>query len=183
MRLVRSVTLPELDSRCGANLTYRALIECGETRQRLGMANLPLRPDSYNALYDLATCLLDPLIDYFGSIRLTYGFASSALTKHIQRGIAPRLDQHAACEHSSGGTQTCERGGAACDFIVDDEDMKEVADWIIAKLPFDRLYFYGPDRPIHVSFSPAPAGEAFSMMRTASGRLIPRTYELHPSNR
>ena len=176
MRLVRSLTLPELDSRCGTNLTYRALIECGETRQRLGLANLPLQPESYNALYDLATQLLDPLIDYFGSIRLTYGFASSALTKHIQRGIAPRLDQHAACEHNSRGTPICERGGAACDFIVDDQDMKEVADWIIANLPFDRLYFYGSDRPIHLSHSPNAAGQAITMSPTKSGRLVPRPY-------
>ena len=182
MRLGRSVTIPDLDSRCGANLTYRALIECGETRQRLGISNLPLRAESYNALYDLATELLDPVIDYFGSVRLTYGFASSALTRHIQRGIAPKLDQHAACEHGARGTLICDRGGAACDFIVDDEDMKEVADWIIANLPFDRLYFYGSDRPIHVSFSSAPAGEAFSLSRAASGRLVPRTYELKRSS-
>ena len=176
MRLVRSLTLPELDSRCGTNLTYRELIECGETRQRLGIANLPLRPESYNALYDLATQLLDPVIDYFGSIRLSYGFASSALTKQIHRGIAPRLDQHAACEHTSRGTLTCERGGAACDFIVDEEDMKEVAAWIIAKLPFDRLYFYGSDRPIHLSFSTTPSREAYSLSRTKNGRLMPHPY-------
>ncbi|MGE8453813.1 MAG: DNA phosphorothioation-associated putative methyltransferase, partial [Pseudomonadales bacterium] len=55
MRLVRSTTIPDLDSPCGANLTYRALIECGETRHRLGIPNLPLRHDTYNALHDLAT--------------------------------------------------------------------------------------------------------------------------------
>lgn len=176
MRLVRSPTIPDLDSRCGANLTYRTLIECGETRQRLGVANLPLRPESYNALFDLATELLDPVIEYFGSIRLTYGFASAVLTRHIQRGIAPKLDQHSACEHGARGLLICDRGGAACDFVVEDEDMKEVADWIIANLPFDRLYFYGRDRPIHVSFAQNPKREAIAMMRTASGRLLPRPF-------
>lgn len=176
MRLVRSLTLPDLDSRCGTNLTYRDLIECGETRQRLGIANLPFRPESYNALYDLATQLLDPLIDYFGSIRLTYGFASSSLTSHIHRAIAPRLDQHAACELGSRGARICDRGGAACDFVVEHEDMKEVADWIIANLPFDRLYFYGSDRPIHLSYSPNAAGQATTMSRTKSGRLVPRPF-------
>ena len=177
MRLVRSLTLPELDSRCGTYLTYRALIECGETRLRLGIANLPLRPESYNALYDLATQLLDPVIDYFGSICLTYGFASTTLTKHIRQGIAPKLDQHAACEHNGRSRAICERGGAACDFIVDHEDMKEVANWIIENLPFDRLYFYGADRPIHLSFSPNLSREAFSLSHTRNGRLIPRPYE------
>ncbi len=177
MRLVRSLTLPDLDSRCGTNLTYRALIECGETRQRLGIANLPLRPESYNALYDLATELLDPVIDYFGSIRLTYGFATSSLTRNIERGIAPKLDQHAACEHGARGSLICARGGAACDFVIEDEDMKEVADWIVVNLRFDRLYFYGPDRPIHLSFSATPALEAFAMLRTSSGRLLPRPFK------
>jgi DNA phosphorothioation-associated putative methyltransferase len=174
--LIRSESIPDLDSRCGANFRYRDFIECGETQKRLGVQNVPLRAETYNALFDLATELLDPLIDYFGSIRLTYGFASAGLTKHIAHGIAPRLDQHAACEHSTRRTPVCERGGAACDFIVEDEDMKEVANWIVRCLPFDRLYYYGPERPVHVSYSRTPAGEAFSMVPSRTGKLIPRPF-------
>jgi DNA phosphorothioation-associated putative methyltransferase len=174
--LVRSNDLPDLDSLCGRHLRYRDLIECGETRAVLGISNLPLRPESYNALYDLASSVLDPVIDYFGSVRLTYGFASAKLTAKIEGGIAPRLDQHAACEHTARGGLICDRRGAACDFLVEDEDMRDVADWIISNLTFDRLYFYGPGRPIHVSFSETPSQQAFSMVRTASGRLMPRSY-------
>ena len=53
--------------------------------------------------------------------------------------------------------------------------MREVAEWIIRNLPFDRLYFYGPGLPIHVSHSPTPAGAAFAMATSSSGRRIPRT--------
>lgn len=173
-RLVPSRTIPQLNARCGANFCYRDFIECGETQKRLGLHNVPLRAETYNALYALATQLLDPLIEYFGSIRLTYGFASPGLTKHIAGGIAPRLDQHAACEHGSRQRLVCDRGGAACDFIVEDEDMKEVADWIVRSLPFDRLYYYGPARSIHLSYGPVPAGEAYAMSPTRSGRLMPR---------
>lgn len=175
-RIVPSRSIPELDTRCGANFCYRDFIECGETQQRLGLHNVPLRAETYNALYALATQLLDPLIDYFGSIRLTYGFASPGLTKHIARGIAPRLDQHAACEHGRRETLVCDRGGAACDFIVDDENMTEVADWIVRNLPFDRLYYYGPTRSVHLSYGPVPAGEAYEMSPTRSGRLMPRPF-------
>lgn len=154
MCLGRSTSIPDLDSRCGASLTYRSLIQCGETRQRLGIANLPLNPDTYNALHDLATQILDPVIAYFGSIRLTYGFSSTELTRNIHRRIAPKLDQHAACERGPKGAPVCERGGAGCDFFVEDEDMRQVAEWIVANLPFDRLYFYGSDRPVHVSYPP-----------------------------
>lgn len=175
-RLEPSMSIPNLDAMCGTRLTYRALIECGETQQRLGLNNVPVNPATFNAMYKLATVLLDPIIDYYGPIRLTYGFASLALTKQIQRKIAPKLDQHAGCEHSANGGPICQRGGAACDFIVDDEDMLEVTQWIINHLPFDRLYYYGPDRPIHVSYSAEPARLAYIMTPIRGGKLIPRAF-------
>ena len=54
--------------------------------------------------------------------------------------------------------------------------MREVADWIIANLPFDRLYFYGSDRPIHLSYAPSDLREATEMKAGPSGRLVPRKY-------
>jgi DNA phosphorothioation-associated putative methyltransferase len=176
MRLVPSRTLPQIDEPCGAHFTYRDLIECGQTQRRLGIANLPLRSETFNALHSLCVELLDPLIDYFGAIQLTYGFASPELTKHIQGAISPKLDQHASCELTSRGAPVCARGGAACDFLVEDEDMAAVADWIVANLPFDRLYFYGHNRPLHMSWSSNPASEAFALVRGPSGRLLPKPY-------
>jgi len=54
--------------------------------------------------------------------------------------------------------------------------MREVSDWIIANLPFDRLYFYADDRPIHLSFGPQNARAAYKMQKTASGAVVPRRY-------
>ncbi|MEI8304081.1 MAG: DNA phosphorothioation-associated putative methyltransferase [Burkholderiales bacterium] len=176
MRLVRSERLPDLDQRCGANFTFRDFIECGETQLRLAVRNVPRNPQTYNALYDLAVHILDPLIDYFGAIKLTYGFCSAELGRHIHRRVAPALDQHAALEVNRLGRQICPRGGAACDFLVEHEDMSEVADWIIANTSFDRLYFYGADRPVHVSYSPAGARQAFRMIESKTGQLLPRKY-------
>lgn len=176
MRLRRSTTTPDVDTRCGARFTYRELIECGETRARLGLANIPRNPETFNALYDLAVKLLDPLVEYFGSIRLTYGFCSLELARHIKTRVAPALDQHAAHELNRSGEPICARGGAACDFIVEDEDMREVADWIIGNLPFDRLYFYGSARPIHLSYAPSELREATEMWAGPSGRLVPKRY-------
>jgi hypothetical protein len=176
--LMRSKVLPTLDQSCGSHFTYRHFVECGDTQQQLGIGNVPRNPDTYNALHDLATLILDPVIDYFGPIRLTYGFCSHELGMHIHRQVAPRLDQHAASECGPTGKRICDRGGAACDFIVDDEDMVEVADWIIANLPFDRLYFYGDRLPIHVSYSSIPAGLAYKLTMSKSGRRTP-----HPLRR
>jgi DNA phosphorothioation-associated putative methyltransferase len=176
MRLARSERLPDLDQACGKRFTFRSFIECGETQQRLGLNNLPLNPATYNALYDLATQLLDPVADYFGGIRLTYGFCSAELGRHISKRVAPKLDQHAACEVGARKAPICDRLGASCDFVVDDENMREVANWIIANLPFDRLYFYGADRPIHLSYGPQNSRAAYEMRCTASGAVVPRPY-------
>jgi DNA phosphorothioation-associated putative methyltransferase len=176
MRLVRSTSIPDLDQACGSHFTYRSFIECGETQRRLGIRNLPLNPATYNALFDLATQILDPVIDYFGGIRLTYGFCSTELNRNITSGVAPRIDQHASCEVGSKGTLICKRAGASCDFMVDDEDMLDVADWILKNLPFDRLYVYGEKRPIHVSVGPESSKQAFHLKVTPSGRVIPTSW-------
>lgn len=174
--LRRSTRAPELDDRCGRFLRYRDLVECGETQRRLAIANQPLRVESYNALYDLAVNVLDPVIDYFGGIKLTYGLCSAALGKHIKSRVAPKLDQHAASERNSRGGLICSRGGAACDFLVEDEHMAEVADWIISNTAFDRLYYYGADRPLHISYGPGHSRQAFTMKASTNGSLIPSRY-------
>jgi DNA phosphorothioation-associated putative methyltransferase len=176
--LTRSKKVPHLDTSCGRYLTYRQLIECGETQQATGISNLPKEPESYSALYDLAENVLDPVIEYFGSIKLTYGFCSPALSRKIKGRIAPQLDQHAAHEKNRTGKHVCSRLGAAVDFLVEDEDMGGVVDWISENVSFDRLYFYGPDRPIHVSYSPTPKGEIVEFARVKnSQKLVPRVRE------
>jgi DNA phosphorothioation-associated putative methyltransferase len=171
-------TIPDLDEKCGVNFRFRDFIECGETQQRLSISNLPRSPNTYNALFQLATQILDPITDYFGAIKLTYGFCSGELGKHIKERVEPSLDQHASHEKKKNGKFICERLGAACDFIVEDEDMREVADWIIENLPFDRLYFYGSARPLHVSFGPSNQRSAFEIQKLEGNKIIPKSYKL-----
>lgn len=107
---------------------------------------------------------------------MTYGFASQALTKHIKGRIAPELDQHASHELNRLGRPICSRLGAAVDFRVEDEDMLEVARWVMKNLPFDRLYVYGADRPIHLSFSSQPNRSAFLMRQNRPGSYTPAKF-------
>lgn len=172
--LVRSRSIPSLDDPCGRFLTFRDLIECGETQAETGIDNLPKRVESWNALYELAEQVLDPVIDWYGMVRLTYGFCSPELSRKIVGRIDPKLDQHASCEQNRLGNPVCTRQGAAADFIVDDEDMREVAQWVVTNTPFDRLYFYGPDLPIHVSYGPENNRQVVQMMKGKQGRLLPR---------
>ena len=175
---MRATTIPDLDDACGQYLTFRQLIECGETQKRTGLQNLPKQSESYNALHDLAMQVLDPVIDYFGMIQLTFGFCSPALAKEIPGRIYPKLDQHAAHELNRRGRPICERFGAAVDFTIEDESMREVAQWVVANTPFDRLYFYGDNKPIHVSFGPNQERQLVLMLPSKSGRLVPRVVSL-----
>jgi len=167
-------TLPQLDDPCGEHFRYRDFIACGETQTKTNLPNIPQQVETYNALTCLATQILDPVIDYFGGIALTYGFCSRELAKHISGRIAPALDQHASYELNTRWQPICKRLGAAVDFIVTDESIFEVAQWIVQHTPFDRLYFYGARRPLHVSYGPDNRQEIVIMKENCDGRRIPQ---------
>lgn len=173
-RLRSASTLPDLDSLCGEYHTFRDFIECGETQAKTGLPNLPKQAETYNALADLAQHVIDPVMDYFGGIALTYGFCSPELAKHIPGRVDPKRDQHASFERNTRGNLICERKGAACDFIVPDENMLEVAQWIVQNTPFDRLYFYGNDKPLHVSYGEEHSRVIVLMLPGKSERLVPK---------
>ena len=175
-QFMRSQEIPDLDAPCGRFFSYRQFMECGETQARTGIVNWPNQPDTYTALYELATHLLDPIIDYYGMVRLTYGFCAPELARLIPGRIAPKLDQHASHERNRLGNPICERLGAAVDFWVEDEDMIEVGRWIAENLPFDRLYLYGPNNPLHLSYGPEQSRQITLMRpRGQDGRLVPST--------
>ena len=67
-----------------------------------------------------------------------------------------------------------DRLGIAVDFYVKDEDMHEVVEWICSTLPFDRLYYYGADRTLHVSHD--QKREAFEMVALMRGAHVPRLF-------
>lgn len=173
-QLVRSKTIPSADQTCGRYLRFRDLIECGEAQAKYHLDNLPREPESFNALYDLACHVLDPVIEYFGMVKLTFGFCSPELATKIEGRIAPKLDQHAAHERNRQGHVICDRRGAACDFLVVDGDMAEVVEWMIANVNFDRIYFYGRDRPVHVSYSQRPTQQVIDMEKLPNGKQVPR---------
>lgn len=85
--------------------------------------------------------------------------------------IAPEPDQHAAPPLTRYDKPICHRFGAACDVIVIDEDMEAVALWIAGNTPFDRLYFDGKDRRLHVSFE----NVCFKRFDMCDGAFTPRS--------
>lgn len=115
-----------------------------------------------------------------GKTATDWGF-SLRLHQHQDDAIRidPKLDQHAAHEFNRLGKPICPRLGAAVDFLVQDENMLEVAQWVAANTSFDRLYFYGNDRPIHVSYGPEHKRQVVAMVSGKDGRLIPRVLRLN----
>lgn len=154
-------------------------MECGNTwneRQQGGQPidNVPRHRDTLDALRVLCEAVIDPLAEALGAPVLTYGFASPRLTAKIRAGIAPRLDQHVACERGDDGAYLCARRGAAVDLAVPGVGGMDLARWLASNTPFDRIYFYGNDRPVHVSYGPDETRAVFEIIRSADGRRFPR---------
>ncbi len=170
-----------LNAKCGKYLTFRDLVECGETwadrsKTDSPIVNWPTQAKTVAALERLCLLILDPVIEHFGPIEITYGFSGLELSNRVRRTVgrvSPALDQHASHEHNSRGKAICPRGGAAADFRVSGDSSLEVAKRVVRFTPFDRLYFYGDQRPIHVSYSDRPKGQIVVMTRNRSGRRVP----------
>ncbi|MCL1137196.1 hypothetical protein [Shewanella pneumatophori] len=170
----------DLKQHISQHFLFEDLIICGETATPSKIANIPQQEETWSALQQLAVHLLDPIVDQFGPITLTYGFCSPELARAISKNknphIAPNIDQHASHELNSKGVLICPRLGAAVDFFVDarPEQMEEVALWIAENLKFDRIYYYGKTRPLHISYGPE-MNQFVQLMNTnqVTGRRTP----------
>jgi hypothetical protein len=170
------------DQRCGENFRYRDLIQCSDTWQELNTSgmrieHLPVQDKTWAAMRDICEKILDPVWKKFGSMKLTYGFASNELDKAV-RERARRItkpanttrngDQHAGCELNSRGKPICPRLGIAVDFKIEKFKSGVVATWIETNTPFNRLYYYSDDRPLHVSIGPGPSHPRWNRNRPTS---------------
>ena len=172
----------DLDSPCGRHFKYREFIECSKTWQRLSAEgdariatlNRPREADTLVGILALCERLLDPVCDRFGAVQLTYGFSSPAFARRVPRGIAPSLDQHAGSERNRAGALTCPRGGQAVDLVAAPDKIAEILRFVVLDLPFDRLYFFGPGRPFHVSVGPQNTKQITRLCLAPSGRIYPR---------
>ncbi|WP_430425090.1 hypothetical protein [Phenylobacterium sp.] len=168
---------PDLDARASTNFTFADLCHCSDTWRRTEVANTPREPETYAALRQLCEVILEPALAAFGPLELTYGFAGPALTRLIHRRIAPRLDQHAGHERNRTGALVCSRGGQAADFQVTGVPASRLALHLAETTAFDRIYFYGDDRPLHVSVGPQNARQIVEL-RLRNERLVPRPLAL-----
>ena len=140
--------------------------------------NNPIEKSSIDALERLVADILLPIERKFARPVITYGFTSAELKKlvnhHSPAGTAPSIDQHSAHEKNQVGNLICERGGAACDFYVDGVSNNDITRYVTAHLNFDRIYFYGNNKPLHVSVTlTSPAKHLQVMGESKAGRRYP----------
>ncbi len=143
-------------------ISLQEFCTCTKTYQRHSndIDPYPWQPESHNAIALLFDHILDPIIDHFGKDKfiLTYGFCSIDLKKFLERGrnqTCAKVDQHCAHEVNSKGRLICDRKGAAADFCILGLDSDDLINWIQqVGLPFDSIYYYGSNRPIHISYGP-----------------------------
>lgn len=174
----------------GKYLTLEDFCTCTHTYKKYAgqLDPFPKNLATTAALKDLNQFILEPVIDHFGKekFRLTYGFCSPDLKRYLDKKdpvtgikngrIDPTRDQHMAHEVKSNGSYYCDRLGAACDFLITDRASDKVVEWILqVQLPFDSLYFYGADRPIHISYGPQQKRDIWTF--TAKGQPTKRGIE------
>ncbi|MDL5029792.1 hypothetical protein QR676_21430 [Vibrio sp. TMPB1044] len=94
--------------------------------------------------------------------------------KNSPGDMAPDIDQHASMELNSRDSRICKRNGAACDIYVEgyEQRMDEVARFICSHLEFDRLYFYGKDKPLHISVGADNSKYALIRQRRSDGLRV-----------
>ena len=160
-----------LESKCSKYFNFSDFFECSDTYKRVLCDNTPKELGTFKAVEYLAKEILDKVQDEFGHVNLTYGFCSFELDKHIVKNNYPKLDQHAGHELNKKGNFICDRLGFAADFIVPNVSSLAVSRYIVTHLKFDRLYYYGKDRPVHVSLNEQPIYSVVLMRRHGSRRV------------
>ena len=169
------VAIMNINDKCSKYFRYIDFIECSDTQKKVKVDNSPKELATYEAISYLAKTIMDPIVKQFGQPQITYGLCSHNLQKHIKKSVAPSLDQHSGSERNSKGNLICPRGGIAVDFKIENIKTEHVAQYIVEHLKFDRLYFYGSDRPLHVSANAETAKQAIVVFNTSNRGRTPKT--------
>ncbi|KZY74480.1 hypothetical protein A3740_16435 [Oleiphilus sp. HI0068] len=169
-----------IKSKCSKHFDYEDFYYCSDTWITTKVDNTPAQRRTVEAISELATYVLDPIVEHFGSIKITYGLCMPALEKQIKKKIkpqiCPKLDQHAGYEINQRGNRICSRDGFACDFVIEGQNMRSVAKWISLNCSFDSMYIYGDYNPIHVSYAPTNKEQIVIMNKHGNNR-IPRVIQ------
>jgi hypothetical protein len=155
------------------------LVNWYQKKHLITLDNFPKEVESISSTLILTETILLPVTRKFGDIQITYGFTSPELNRYIQKnsssGTYPSIDQHAASELNNANNHICKRHGLACDFIVDgyEKKMDQVMLFIVNNLNFNKIYYYGKNKALHVSVGNESDNHLQIMNVSDKGRRIP----------
>ncbi|WP_310482177.1 hypothetical protein, partial [Chamaesiphon sp. VAR_48_metabat_403] len=123
-----------------------------EAAAKKGIANVPPTPDGMEVASIRGLCehILDPVVDRFGAISITYGYVSDALQKATYPAWKPSIHN---CKPCNGAYL-----GAACDFQPHNTEFshQDILRWIAANCTYDRLILYPGSTIVCVAWSDRP---------------------------
>jgi len=131
-----------------------------ETATRLGINNIPNDQSLIN-LQTLIYEVIEPIINKFGSIKITSGYRSPELCKAIGSSITS--------QHCLGMAVDCEVLGVP---------NKELADWVVNNLEYDQviLEFWEKDKInsgwVHISYNKENNRKMYLRAYKANGRTV-----------
>ncbi len=160
---------------CAAPIRLENLCSAGTTAQAFpDIDNRPKSQDSIDALNALISNILEPIRLHYGHLTITHGFTSQALVNKVPSGVAKHLDQHCSHEINGRGKRICDRNGASADIYVPNVTAIDLVAYVFDHLPFDRIYYYGVENSIHISYVEGDnAGQVIQMLKR-NGRRTPR---------
>jgi len=134
-----------------------------ETAVSLGVSNLPPSYDcpEIEGMKNLCTNILDPIVEHFGPVSITYGYVSPGLAKHIRRASALHRYQP-------------DRGiiGGAADIATYNADSREVLRWVAANCEYDRLIAYPGSEIVCVAWTSRPRSHFKEWVYRDSGKPV-----------
>tara|TARA_A100001015_G_scaffold202510_1_gene226188 strand:+ start:7057 stop:7590 length:534 start_codon:yes stop_codon:yes gene_type:complete len=169
--------IPKINDKCSKYFRFNDFFECSDTYKKSSILNIPKQQETYDAIKYFSSEILDKVKDKFEDVTLTYGFCGFELSKVIKKNIYPKTDQHAGYEKNSKNNFICERKGFAADFFVKNISSLKVAQWIVMNCKFDRIYFYGNDKPIHVSINET-SSKKIVLMKIYNIRRVPKNISI-----
>lgn len=135
----------------------------------------PQEEKTLDWIRQLGDKVIKPIEKKFGAsnFALTYGFCAKGLltflrTTNPKTGkpfgrIYEKVDQHMGEELNRNGKPYCKHPGIACDFYIKGVSSKDVLAWLLidSNIPYDSIYYYGEDRPIHISYGVKQRKQAY----------------------
>ena len=133
-----------------------------------GIKNVPPSFDGMEveSIRGLCAAILDPLVEQFGSVSITYGYVSPELQAATYAWMRPTIHNCQAAKKVKGA-RLC----ACADVLVHsrEDDPRSVLHWIMDNCPYDRLILFPGSSIVCVGWADKPRSDAMEWVYDEEG--------------